>query len=87
LVARSASLKKIWKGLYYAYACYEVEVSQTDTIVLAEFDSTKNINEAWLVRFDTGAEVTVTHAALNVITVSGAATNLDCVLFVFGVKA
>jgi len=87
MVDRSEELKKLKKGLYYAWAVYHVEVSLNDTITLSEFDSSKNINEAWLVRFDTGAEVTCTHAALNVITVTGAATNLDCVLFVFGVKS
>lgn len=87
MVDRPASLKKINKGLYYAYAMYEVEVTLNDTITLPEFDSSKNLNEAWLVRFDTGAEVTCTHVALNVITVTGASTDTDCVLFVFGVKS
>ena len=87
MVDRSESLKKIGDVKHYAWAVYEVEVSQNDTVTLGDYVTTENLKKAVVMRKDTGAEVTCTHANNNVVTVTGAGTNLQCVLFAFGRRA
>jgi len=72
---------------YYYWKVYEVEVSQNDTITLPEFSTTENLKFAALNRNDTGAIVTCTYADNNIVTVTGASTNLVCTLYAFGRKA
>lgn len=87
MTSRSADLKKLIKGIYYAYAMYEVEVSQNDTITVDEFSTLENLKFAALIDMVDGTEIACTFTALNVITVSGASTHDSCVLYVFGRKA
>lgn len=79
------------KDVTYRYAAmYEVEVSNGDTVTLEDFDSTVALDQAWMVKKNNGAEMTCTKAAgspYNIVTVTGAGTNIDCILFVVGVKA
>lgn len=86
MVDRSASLKKIADVKYYASALFEVIVSIGDTITLAEFDTTVNLSNATLMNNSDGSEITCT-VLLNVVTVTGAATDEECTLFVFGRRA
>ena len=86
MVDRSASLKKIADVKYYASALFEVVVSIGDTITPSEFDTTVNLNKAVIMKNSDGTEVTCT-ILLNVITVTGAATDEECTLFVFGRRA
>jgi len=86
MVDRSASLKKIADVKYYASALFEVIVSIGDTITLSEFDTTVNLSNATLMKNSDGSEITCT-VLLNVITVTGAATDEECTLFVFGRRA
>lgn len=91
-VDRPESLVK-GKPIKYRYAAmYEVEVSPSvsDTVTLEDYDSTVALDQAWMVQKSNGSEVTCTKAVgspYNKVTVSGSGTNLDCVLFVMGVKA
>jgi len=72
---------------YYYWKVYEVEVSQNDTVTLDEFSTTENLKVAVINQNGTGAVVTCTYAANNVVTVTGAGTNMACTLYAFGRKA
>jgi hypothetical protein len=86
MVDRTESMKKILDVKYYAYAVYEVQVSLNDTITLTDFDSSVALKKAVLMKMSDGTELTQS-VALNVVTVTGTATNVDCILFAFGVRA
>jgi hypothetical protein len=86
MVDRSAALNKIEDVKVYACGLYDVQVSQGDTVTLGEFSSGTNLLRAVLNRKDTGADVTCT-VSNNVVTIAGAGTNLNCKLYVYGVKA
>jgi hypothetical protein len=86
MVDRSATLNKIEDVKVYACGLYDVQVSQGDTVTLGEFSTGTNLLRAVLNRKDTGADVTCT-VSNNVVIVSGAGTNLNCKLYVYGVKA
>ena len=77
-------MKKIGDVKYYGWAVYEVTVSNGDTITVDDFSTSENLKMAVINRQDTGAEVTCTYAANNVVTVTGAGSNLECYLYVFG---
>lgn len=69
---------------YYAAGVDEaIEVSQNDTITCGDFVDTENLKKAVLMKNSDGSEVTAT-VANNVITVTGAVTDQECTLFVFG---
>ncbi len=86
MVARTASLQKISDVKYYGWAVYTVQVSQNDIIPLSDFDSSLELSKAVLMKESDGTEVTCTKS-LNVVTVTSSGTNMNCVLFVYGVKA
>jgi hypothetical protein len=86
MVDRTESLKKIGDVKYYGYGLYEVEVSLSDTVTLADFASTVNLGKAVLMKESDGLEVTCT-VANNVVTVTGSGTNMKCILFAYGVRA
>ncbi len=72
---------------YYYWKVYEVEVSQNDTVTLDDFTTAENLKKAVIMQKSNGSEVTCTHAALNVVTVTGSGTNMACILYAFGRKA
>jgi hypothetical protein len=86
MVSRTPTLIKRDKVVTYIRNMYKVEVTQNDTITLGEFDSSKNLKQAWLVKDSDGSEITCTFA-LNIVTVTGTATNETCTLFAFGEEA
>lgn len=86
MVDRSESAVKFGDVKYGYHKTYEVEVSQNDTVTLDDFDSSAALNHALLWKKSDRTEVT-TSTALNVVTVTGAGTNMDCILYVVGVKA
>jgi hypothetical protein len=86
LVDRSETLKKIGDVKYYGWAVYEVQVSLNDTVTLDDFSSALNLAKGVLMKQSDGSEVTCS-IANNVVTVTGAGTNIECVLFVYGVRA
>ena len=65
---------------------YEVEVSQADTIPLSDFDSSKALDQALLIKKSDRSTITTT-IALNVVTVTGVSANEPCLLFAAGVAA
>ncbi len=69
----------IWK-------VYEVQVSLNDTITLSEFSATQDLDQRLLFKKSDRSAITTT-VANNVITVTGAATNVDCILVAAGVSA
>jgi hypothetical protein len=86
LVDRTESLKKLGDVKYYGWGIYEVQVSLNDTVTLGDFSSSTALKKAVLMKESDGSEITCT-ISNNVITVTGTATNADCILFGFGVRA
>ncbi len=70
---------------YYAWAVYEnlYPINLADTITCPEFVTGSDLSQSLLVNNSSGAEIATT-IALNVVTVSGASTDTECTLFVFG---
>jgi hypothetical protein len=82
----------VWKskggGVNYVRSLYgETVISNADTITFSEMSSTSNLLEAYFIKKSDGSEMTCTHAANNVATISGAGTNVDCIFLVYGYDA
>jgi len=86
MAARQPVLKYQKKGLFYSIAVYTAQISLGDTVTLPHFSSQENLKFAALINLSTGAEITCTYAALNVVTVTGASTNVEAVLYAYGRK-
>jgi len=84
-VDRSESAVKFGDVKYGYHKAYEVEVSQNDTIILGDFDTTVALDHALLWKKSDRTEVTAS-ITLNVVTVTGAGSNMDCILYAVGVK-
>ena len=81
--------KKIIKGkdgLYTRIEVGEVTVSNGDTVTFNHFSDTDNLLEAYFIKKSNGSEMTCTHAAVNVATISGAGTDVHCIYLAYGVK-
>jgi hypothetical protein len=63
----------------------EVEVTQNDTVTFNNFHAAKNLLNVVFWQKTTGTAVTST-IALNVATVTGAGTNMDCLYMTYGYK-
>lgn len=82
----------VWKsksgGVGYLRAEFgETVVSNADTVTFSGFSTTNNLLEAYLIKKSDGSEMTCTHAANNVITISGAGTNIACIYMIYGYDA
>jgi len=86
MVDRAESSVKFGDVKYGYHKSYNVEVTQNDTITLEDFDTTVDLDHALLWKKSDRTEVT-TSKALNVVTVTGAGSNMDCILYAVGVKA
>jgi len=86
MVDRTETLKKLKDVKYYAWAVYTVQVSLNDTVTLSDFADDSALKKAVLMKESDGSEVTCS-VANNVVTVTGSGTNMNCVLFAFGIKA
>jgi len=84
---RSETKKKAYGDLYHYVEFGEVTVSLNDTVTLGSFSSTTNLLNVYLMKQSDGSEMTNTHAANNVVTITGAGTNIKCVYMAYGVKA
>lgn len=73
-------------GILHRREWGEVQVSTSDTITLAGFVNNQAILHATVIKKTDGSELTNT-IANNVITVTGTATNIDCLYFAYGYKA
>ena len=88
MVDRTENMKALKDVKYYGWAVYEVTVSLNDTITLGDFVSTEVLKFAALIRQDTGAEITCTYiTGDNVVKVTGASADNECILFAFGRRA
>ena len=85
MVSYTPSASKINDVTHYGWAIYEnlYPTDQNDTFTCPEFIDDVNLDQSLLINNASGAEVTTT-IALNVVTVSGVASDLNCTLFVFG---
>ena len=83
---RSYTTKKLLKGLYFNAEFGEVTVSNADTITLGNFSTTTNLSNMYIIKNSDGSEMTQTHVANNVVTITGAGTNVLCVYVAYGVK-
>jgi len=79
-VNRQADIK------YYIWLEVDVEVSQNDTVTLQEFSAVENLKVATLVR-KSDLTVLTNSISNNQMTCTNAGINMQCVLFVAGVKA
>ena len=86
MVERPESAVKFGDVKYGYHKAYEVEVSQNDTVILDEFDTTVNLDHVLLWKKSDRTQVTA-NATLNVVTVTGAGSHMDCILYAVGVKA
>ena len=70
---------------YYAWQVIEnlAPINLADTISCSEFTDDIDLTQALLVNNSTGVEIATT-ILLNVVTVSGASTDTECTLFIFG---
>lgn len=84
---RNETVKRAIGNVYYRIEFGEVTVSNADTFTLDNFSSTDNLTDVYLTKKNAGGEMTCTHAALNVVTISGAGTNIQCYYIAYGVKA
>ena len=84
---RSESVLKSKNGPHFRYEFGYVTVSNADTFTLDNFSSSDNLSNVYLMKSSDGSEMTNTHAANNVVTISGAGTNVLCYYMAYGKKA
>jgi hypothetical protein len=88
LVLKEASESHIKDVKYYGFADYTVIFSQNDTFAAPDFVTTANPSFVVVINNATGAQITCTYVAgTNVITVTGACTDAECTVWVYGVRA
>jgi len=86
MVARTPTTIKSSEGFVHRWEVFEAEVSLNDTITFPDFLDSTVLLQGMIHRKDTGATITST-LALNVLTVTGAATNAKVFGYLYGVKA
>jgi hypothetical protein len=86
MVNRAETLWKAKNGILHRVEFGEVEVSQSDTVTFENFDSSKALMNVVFWKKTDGTAMTST-IALNVATVTGSGTNIDCVYMAYGYKA
>ncbi len=85
MVARTPTSLKVKDVKVYGWAVYEVTVTLADTITLSDFVTTETLKLGTLVKNTDGTTVATT-LLNNVVTVTGAGTDVECTLFAFGVR-
>jgi hypothetical protein len=83
MVSRTSSLVKRSEVKVYIASIYEAEMSQSDTVTLDEYTTTEDLKYAAIVNKVSGASIS-SSVALNVVTMLGAGTNVQVILFVYG---
>jgi len=86
MVDRAETVWKYKKGLYHRAEFGEVQLSQNDTVTLDGFKSSAALLKALFFKKADGTEMTNT-IALNVCTITGAGSNVDCIYVIYGYKA
>jgi hypothetical protein len=87
MVDRTETEIKSKEGFVYRWEIGEVEVSNADTFTLGNFSSSDNLLSVYVTKKDGGLEMTCTFAANNVVTITGAGTNIDCFYWAYGYPA
>ena len=88
MASRSVTIWKRKTGIYEAWETGEVTVSNADTFTVSNLIATENPYNVVLWKMTDGSEMTNTHAAgTNVVTISGAGTDVKCIYMAYGVKA
>jgi hypothetical protein len=85
LVDRSYLVNKQIDIKYFGWMEVDVELSQNDTVTFDEFSATENLRVAALVRKSDALELTCS-IANNQVICTNAGVNMQCVLFLVGVK-
>jgi hypothetical protein len=88
MASRSRQPRKTIIGIYEAVEFGYVVVSNADTVTISSLYATANPYSVTLIKKSDGAAMTCTYAAnTNVVTVTGAGTNVDCIYMAYGRKA
>lgn len=88
MASRSRTVWKTKLGIYEAAEWGEITVSNADTFTVGSLVATANPYNVVLWKMTDGSEMTNTHAAgTNVVTISGAGTDVKCIYMAYGVKA
>lgn len=81
---------KVWKtvkGIYEAAEFGEVTVSNADTFTIGSLYATANPYYVTLIKQTDGTAMTNTYAAgTNVVTITGAGTDVACIYMAYGRK-
>lgn len=87
MVSRSTRAWKVKRGIYETAEFGEVTASQNDTFTLGNLYATANPYSVTLIKQTDGSAMTCTYAAgTNVVTVTGAGTNVACLYMAYGRK-
>jgi hypothetical protein len=85
---RNRTPRKTIIGIYEAVEFGYVVVSNADTVTISSLYATANPYSVTLIKKSDGSAMTCTYAAgTNVVTVTGAGTNIDCIYMAYGRKA
>lgn len=85
-IARTPTSRKVEDVKYYANGRYTVTMSNGDWVVLDDFIDTENLKSATLIQNNDGSAL-ASSVTNNVVTVTGAASDVECTLFAYGVRA
>ena len=86
MVDRAESIWAKRKGILHRAEFGEVQISQNDTVTFDSFKSSVALLKALFFKKTDGAEMTNT-IALNVCTITGAGSSIDCIYVIYGYKA
>jgi hypothetical protein len=85
---RSRTPRKTIIGIYEAVEFGYTIVSNADTVTIGSLYATANPYSVTLIKKSDGATMTCTYAAgTNIVTITGAGTNIDCIYMAYGRKA
>jgi hypothetical protein len=88
MASRNRTPWKLKRGIYHATEFGEVTVTLTDTITISSLVATSNPLYVSLIKQSDGSTMACTYAAgTNIVTVTGAGTNIPCIYMAYGVKA
>jgi hypothetical protein len=88
MASRSRQPRKTIIGIYEAVEFGYVVVSNADTVTIGSLYATANPYSVTLIKKTDGSAMTCTYAAgTNIVTITGAGTNVDCIYMAYGRKA
>jgi hypothetical protein len=88
LANRNRIPRKTIIGIYEAVEFGYVIVSNADTVTVSSLYATANPYSVTLIKKTDGSAMTCTYAAgTNIVTITGAGTNVDCIYMAYGRKA